>query len=141
VLDTENNIFGGFTHLRWEEHLMSVSEKQNFEFLFREDLGSSFLFTLRNPYGLSERIFPLQRNRSQWAIQAHSNFGPTFGWDLGIADHSDSNRDSWAQLGSVSVNPTNLPDSCVLTDLLKFTVKEIEVFEIHAIDTDAKSPP
>jgi hypothetical protein len=64
-----------------------------------------------------------------------STVGPAFGipspgYDLFVADHCDTNNDSFVNLGYSYLNHTGLSGSQVFTERSNFTVKEIEVFKV-----------
>jgi hypothetical protein len=118
---TKGYLFGGFTTIGWDSN---NSYK-------RDDRRESFLFTIRNPHNISSRKFALS-NPSQ-AILCYPSYGPTFGngWDIHVADNSNSNTNSYSNLGSGYVNDTGVNGREVFTGECNFTVKEIEVFTIE----------
>jgi hypothetical protein len=70
---------------------------------------------------------------SERAIYYRSSYGPTFGvHDLFVASDFDSNANSYTSLGTSFANDTGIHGQQFLTAQLKFTVKEIEVFEIDS---------
>jgi uncharacterized coiled-coil protein SlyX len=104
IQDTEGNIFGGFTPVEWESR----------EWYWKADPSlKSFVFTLKNPHNLAARKFALTSPTK--AIYCDPGRGPCFGW---------------TSLDPSYVNDTGLGGKTVFTGSEKFTVKEIEVFEI-----------
>jgi hypothetical protein len=65
ISDTDGNVFGGFTPVKWEN---SCGNKA-------DDSLLSFLFTLRNPYGVSVRKCALLAEAKQHAIRCESKWG------------------------------------------------------------------
>jgi hypothetical protein len=101
------------------------------------DSVRSFLFTLRNPYGVPPRKFALRSEKKQFAIGCKSAFCAVFGGDsyceIAVSGNCNRNRGSYTRIGtnwsdSAYANDTAFED--FLTGARKFTVKEIEVFEI-----------
>jgi predicted RNase H-like nuclease (RuvC/YqgF family) len=110
ILDTNGNIFGGFTPVKWESraHNGKFGDENN---TFQEDVNmKSFLFTLKNPHHIPPRRFALKAGMKHRAIVCNSLWGP---------------------LGYVYTNDTDLDKYIVLTGAKYFKAKEIEVFEIH----------
>jgi hypothetical protein len=128
ILDTQGNIFGGFTPVKWK------SPRKPF---FRDDDGlvskntadpslRSFLFTLKNPHNVPARRFALKAEQKKEAICCDSYFGPCFS-DLGVvnAEHATT-----AGFGVHYTNDTELDGKTFFTGAEWFQVREIEVFEI-----------
>jgi hypothetical protein len=59
ILDTEGNIFGGFTPVEWES---------GDDVWKADDSLKSFVFTLKNPHNIPARRFALKAERKQWTI-------------------------------------------------------------------------
>jgi hypothetical protein len=120
ILDTDGNIFGGFTPLEWEGG--------GWHSPWDESL-MSFLFTLKNPHGIPARRFPLQEEEKSRAIVCNSEWGPDF-WNIYVADQCNDNMDSGSYLGSSYVNDTGVDGNTFFTGAKHFQVKEIEVIEV-----------
>jgi hypothetical protein len=132
VQDTEGNIFGGFTPLEWESECKTKCD---------ESL-ESFLFTIKNGYGIPPTLFPIKDERKDFAIYCYEGYGPAFGFpdqsDLRISDNCNlegARRASYAgAFGDVYDNTTNeggkLGHNSFLAGAPFFVVKEIEVFAI-----------
>jgi hypothetical protein len=127
ISDINGNVFGGFTPVEWES---PASWKWKVNNSLR-----SFLFTLRNPHGVPPRKFALRAEERQKAIYCDATCCAVFGTgcDMYVYDNCSANRNSrtctathWGD--RVYANDTTFGD--FLTGTEKFTVKEIEVFEI-----------
>jgi hypothetical protein len=123
ILDTEGNIFGGFTPVKWESGTWHYKA---------DDSLKSFLFTLKNPHNIPARKFALNAENKLDAIYCNSESGPTFGRGIDIAVHDNCNENTKSQtwLGVTYTNDTALDKGIVFTGSDKFQVKEIEVFEV-----------
>jgi hypothetical protein len=146
IVDTDGNVFGGFTPVKWESsvagewemvwNMIPALERQRRPATpFNKDANSlgSFLFTLRNSHGVSPRKFALKAEKKQWAINCFSDLGPVFYGCIGVYDNCNANRDSHTRFGTRWSNCTYANDTAFndfLTGAHNFTVKEIEVFEI-----------
>jgi hypothetical protein len=129
IADTDGNAFGGFTPVKWENNCGWKGD----------DSLRSFLFTLRNPHGVPPRKFALKAEKKQYAICCSSAFCAGFGnnyngWcEIAVSDTCNANRGSYTQIGTLWRDTTYANDTTFkyfLTGAEKFTVKEIEVFEI-----------
>jgi hypothetical protein len=124
ILDTEGNIFGGFTPVKWASG--NWDRKM-------DDSLKSFLFTLKNPHNIPARRFALKAEEKHKAIDCDSNYGPSFGYeDITVSDNCNTNTSSYTYLGSSYANDTGLDGRIVFTGSRNFKVEEIEVFEIAA---------
>jgi uncharacterized coiled-coil protein SlyX len=124
ILDTEGNIFGGFTPVEWESGEWHSKA---------DDSQKSFLFTLMNPHNIPARRFVLEAEDKQWAIGCDSGWGPCFGSNgIYVSDNCHANTHSVTCLGRSYTNDTGLDEKIVFTGSWKFQVKEIELFEITA---------
>jgi hypothetical protein len=121
ILDTEGNIFGGFTPVEWESPKYGKNKA--------DPSLKSFVFTLKNPHNVPARRFPLKAEEKDRPIYCGSDRGPHF-CDIGVLDNCNANTNNWTSLGSSYTNDTGLDGKTFFTGLLKFQVKEIEVFEI-----------
>jgi hypothetical protein len=119
ILDTEGNIFGGFTPVKWD----STSGCK------ADDSEKSFLFTLKNPHNIDPRRFALIPAAKHRAIYCGSGWGPCF-HDMCVSDDCNTNIRSYTYLGLTYTNDTGLDGKTVFTGSMYFQVKEIEVFEI-----------
>jgi hypothetical protein len=125
IADTDGNLFGGFTPVKWES-----DDDREYK---GDDSLRSFLFTLRNPHGVPPRKFALRAEWKQEAIGCGSAAGPVFGGCICVDDNCNANRGSYTQIGtnwSDCVYANDTAFEYFLTGAWKFTVKEIEVFEI-----------
>jgi hypothetical protein len=121
ILDTDGNIFGGFTPVEWD------SGNGNFK---ADASVKSFLFTLKNPHNFGARTFALTAVQKHKAIMCDSRSGPRF-WDIGVYDNCNANRNSFTgSFGAHYTNDTGLNGLTFLTGSNNFTAREIEVFEI-----------
>jgi hypothetical protein len=125
IEDTDGNIFGGFTPVKWES-------RQRWK---GDDSLQSFLFTLRNPHGVPPRKFPLRAEKKQHAIYCNSTCCAGFGYygDIHVFGNGNANRYSCTRIGTHWSDRTYANDTAFeyfLTGAEHFTVKEIEVFEI-----------
>jgi hypothetical protein len=125
ILDTEGNIFGGFTPVKWESSGFSKAD----------DSLKSFVFTLKNPHNIPARRFALKAEEKHKAIECDSECGPAFGGGFGgcdivAQDNCNENTDSWTSLGITYTNDTGLDNEIVFTGSQYFQVKKIEIFEI-----------
>jgi hypothetical protein len=120
ILDTEGNIFGGFTPAVWTSKSAWVADSSL----------KSFLFTIKNPHNRRPHVFPQQQQAR--AIRVNSGYGPTFGGnhDLYVCDGCQSSTGSCSNIGNVYKNETGIAGNAVLTGKKNFTAKEIEVFEV-----------
>jgi hypothetical protein len=124
VQDIEGFAFGGFTPLEWD----SADRLSK-----RDDSLRSFLFTITNPHHLAPRRFPLKEERRRSALYSDSRSGPRFGgtWaDLYIADGGNTDAKSYASFGTSYLNDTGVDGRTFFTRGDKFTLREIEVFEV-----------
>jgi hypothetical protein len=120
TLDTNGNIFGGFTPVEWDcsgKHKVDPSLK-------------SFLFTLKNPHNIPARTFALRHRKLPEAIVCDCGAGPRF-WDIGVYADCNANTNSFTgSLGSWYINDTGRKWDSIFTGNNNFRGKEIEVFEI-----------
>jgi hypothetical protein len=81
ILDTDGNIFGGFTPVEWESRYW-----QNTTNCFKAGPSlKSFLFTLKNPHNEAARRFVLKAEKKDEVIYCHTERGPHL-WDIGVCD-------------------------------------------------------
>jgi hypothetical protein len=123
ILDTKWNIFGGFTPVKWDDGARSLKKA--------DPSLKSFLFTLKNPHNFPPRKFALKAEKKNEAIGCYPSWGPDFN-DIGVYGiYNSSHPDSYTCcFGTSYANDTGLDRETFFTGPGKFTVKEIEVFEI-----------
>jgi hypothetical protein len=71
VVNTDGNVFGGFTLLKWKSDAKWK----------RDDSLRSFLFTLTNPHGVPPKKVALKEEQKHCAIYCISEFCAVFGWE------------------------------------------------------------
>jgi hypothetical protein len=133
IQDTGGFIFGGFTPVPWESQPFNEEEEDIDDTIAKADeSGRSFLFTLRNPYALPPKKFPLYRESRKQAILCSRKRGPMFGADDLLVDtRCNENTTSRTRgFGSSYSNGTGRDGKTFFTGMAYFTVKEIEVFEV-----------
>jgi hypothetical protein len=120
VLETNGNVFGGFTQVEWANNCA-----------FKADANlKSFLFTLKNPHNVPARRFALKTEKKDWAIGCFSNWGPQF-CDIDVLHDCNANTVSFiSDFGHSYANNTGLDGTTFFPGSLSFKVKEIEVFGI-----------
>jgi hypothetical protein len=129
ILDTNGNIFGGFTPVEWESRQWNGKSGSESNCRKADPTLKSFLFTLKNPDNFPARRFGLRLEERGDACLCDSRFGPNF-YDIGFGDDCSAGR-TW-HFGSL-YNDGGLNPEC-FTGLSGFTVKEIEVFEITQLE-------
>jgi hypothetical protein len=136
ILDTEGNIFGGYTPVEWESRVWVKTEGKKLiekteEMAKADDSLKSFLFTLKNPNNIPARIFALMEGEKQKAICCDSSEGPVFGCnsDIYVSDHCNKNFTNFTDLHRY-INDTGLDSNIVFTGSNCFQVAEIEIFEM-----------
>jgi hypothetical protein len=125
IADTDGNVFGGFTPVEWESDAHGKWKG--------DDSLRSFLFTLRNLHGVPPRKFALTAEWKHHAISCTFAWGPVVGNCIGISDNCNANRDSFTRIGTRWSDRAYANDTAFeyfFTGAEKFTVREIEVFEI-----------
>jgi hypothetical protein len=116
ILDTDGNVFGGFTLVEWE----SVSGKYKCDNSLR-----SFLFTLKNPHNTPAMTFALKPERKEYAIYAHSSYGPIFGGgcDLVVYSQCNTNANSSTHcIGNTYTNDSGVANDKLFTGSARFKV-------------------
>jgi regulator of replication initiation timing len=133
ILDTNGNIFGGYTRLKWESRERVGNGSNRYK---SDESLESWLFTLKNPYNTEPRKFGLASNDKRYAIFCGCSGGPEFGvghdgfGDIAIRDKCNVSNSSSTSFGRTYINDTNIHDDKLFTGSSHFIVKEIEVFEI-----------
>jgi hypothetical protein len=122
IADTDGNVFGGFTPVKWENNCGYKGD----------DSLRSFLFTLRNPRGVPPRKFALKADKKQNALWCNSTRCALFGCGcISVYDNCNKNTNSYTSyFGDEYESVSGTREGDFLTGAVKFTVKEIEVFEI-----------
>jgi hypothetical protein len=126
ILDTDGNIFGGFTPLEWESRTwkrVGSCDKADTSL-------KSFIFTLKNPHNIPARRFALIPHQRHDAITVDTNRGPDF-HDISVCDDCNVNtRSCTSPFGNTYTNDTGLDRKTFFTGSESFQVKEIETFNI-----------
>jgi hypothetical protein len=132
IFDTNGNIIGGFTALKWESPQWNGKQGKENNFAKADDSEKSFTFTLKNVHKVGERRFGLKSEEKWRAISCVDGCGPCLGYcDIFISDHSNANTDSRSDgFGQTYANDTGLNGRTFLSGSEHFRAKEIEVFEI-----------
>jgi hypothetical protein len=130
ILDTDGNIFGGFTPVAWASPKWNGRSGTGDNRSKADPSLKSFLFTLKNPRNIPPRRFALQAKMKDKAIICRSDYGPDF-YDISVWDNCNGDPDSYtSDFGGVYTNDTGLAGKTFFTGSQHFQVKEIEVFEI-----------
>jgi hypothetical protein len=123
ILDTNGNIFGGFTPVEWESRTQQPYYKA-------DPSLKSFIFTLKNPHNFPARRFALKADKKDEAIFCQADRCPNF-FDICVLDECNTRTDNMVTLfGSHYTNGTGQDGHTFLAGSMNFQVKEIEVFEI-----------
>jgi hypothetical protein len=130
ILDTDGNIFGGFTPVEWESRVWNRKGGDRNNCRKADDSQKSFLFTLKNPHNIPARRFGLKAERKHEAIYCSSGMGPCFR-DITVSDNCNASTCRSTCPGYTYTNDTGLHANRVLTGSREFQVKEIEVFQIR----------
>ena len=115
-------IFGGFASSTWDYELNDFKSDPN-----------AFLFSLTNKDNKPCKI-KIGQNEHQYSIYCSSDHGPKFGGhDICITSHSNTNKDSYSELGFTYTHPqyacgTDEAKS-FLAGSYKFQLSEIEVYQ------------
>jgi hypothetical protein len=129
ILDTDGNIFGGFTPVEWESRKWNGKTKKENNCWKADPSVKSFLFTLKNPHNIPARKCTLKAGQKNWAIMCRSDWGPRLS-EIAVSGNSNANTNSWTHLGSTYNNDAGMDGKTFFTGSENFQVKEIEVFEI-----------
>jgi hypothetical protein len=70
ILDTEGNIFGGFTPMKWESRVWNRKDGKKDNHYKADDSLKSFLFTLKNPHNIPARRFALKTEKNPHGVQS-----------------------------------------------------------------------
>jgi hypothetical protein len=133
ILDTDGNIFGGFTPVEWESLVWNGKRGDENNCWKADHSLKSFLFTLKNPHNIAARRFALNAENKKRAICCDSGWGPCFrisACDIAVGTNCNAGMHNYTYFGSNSINQTRLDGKAFFTGSRHFQVKEIEVFEI-----------
>jgi hypothetical protein len=122
ILDTDGNIFGGFTPAEWESRTWNGDMSD----LHKADPSlNSFLFTLRNPHSFPVRRFALKAEKKDEAISCASKQGPHFR-DIRVSNNCNENTNSYTlDFGKWYTNDTGVDGDTFFTLILGGT------FNVH----------
>jgi hypothetical protein len=117
IKSTNGNVFGGFTEQSWD-----------YDNWYKHD-PNSFIFSLIN---IHNKPIKIKRSKNQ-SICCYSDYGPSFGaYDFYIANKSNTNRESYSNLGDSFTHPEYAFGSeeakSFLAGSYNFQVSEIEVY-------------
>jgi hypothetical protein len=130
ILDTDGNVFGGFTPVEWESREWNGKYGRESNCPKADHSLKSFLFTLKNPHKFPAQTFALKAVWRKAAIGCNSDRGPHFN-DITVRENCNANTDSFTcGFGRCYTNDTGLDGETFFTGSRTFQVKEIEVFEI-----------
>jgi hypothetical protein len=123
ILDTDGNIFGGFTPVKWDSE--SVAK-------YKADPSmKSFIFTLKNPHNFPARRFALKAEKKDMAIHCATWYVVQFSGGICVEDECNAAATNYTDcFGQNYTNDTGLDGTTFFTGSKNFQVKEIEVFEI-----------
>jgi hypothetical protein len=124
IIDTRNNIFGGFTSAKWPVvKQVKLAEDSNM---------NSFLFTIRNPYGIPPTIFPIRPEEKAKAISYGPSDAFNFGeYDISVFGNGHQRVSFTTGFGRCYQNTTGIEGSCVFTGSYSFIIQEIEMFQVN----------
>jgi len=117
IIKNGQYVFGGYTDIPWD-----TSDTYG-------STSNAFIFSLRNKEGLGP--FKSMVMSPGYAIYRGSSYGPTFGagWDIYIANNSNSNNNSQTFFGQTYTLPSGVQDRFnILAGTHTFTPDEVEVF-------------
>jgi hypothetical protein len=108
------------------------------------DYPTGNTFALTNPHNIAPRIFHLRSQEKEKAIICDSADGPRFGGlcsDITFRNQcTKESMNSTTGFGSTSANDIALPHDRVFRGSSRFTVKEIEVFELKDWNSTEEDP-
>jgi hypothetical protein len=135
ITDTNGNVFGGFTPLKWESRVWNDQYSAPSNAWKRDDSDKSFIFTLSNPSKSLPMKYRLKSEYNRYAIWTAKSVGPAFGGGCAICVKEGCNKGpvSYEKPKETYINPDGPKYFTVVTSQEKpvlFTVKEIEVFQI-----------
>ena len=117
-----SNIFGGFSSVSWQSSANGKWESD----------PNAFLFSLTNRDNKPLKM-KVNRNEHQYAINCHSEYGPTFGGDIRIANNVNTTMNGYSDLGCFYKHPQyeygTDEAQTFLAGSFKFQLDEIEVYQ------------
>jgi hypothetical protein len=113
-------IFGGYTTVDWDSSGEWKSDP------------NAFIFSLTNKDNEPVKM-NIDPNEHHHAIECNSEYGPSFGWDIEIANNSNTTMNNYSNLGNTYSHPqyaigTDEANS-FLAGSYKFQLDEIEVYK------------
>jgi hypothetical protein len=125
ILDTNGNIFGGFTPVEWESRTIKC---------YRPDPSrKTFIFTLKNHHNIPARRFRMN-DTAEGPVFCEPRNGPNFCL-IGVYDQCNESNKNYAKFFESNIdkfnNDTGLDGDEVFVPSGHFRVKEIEVFQIE----------
>jgi hypothetical protein len=89
LLDTKENLFGGFRQRKWESPTFGTRRPKNGSAWRADGSPRSFFSTLENPRNIPARKFELDADHWWWAIGCVSDWCPSFR-DIRISDNCNA---------------------------------------------------
>jgi hypothetical protein len=116
ILDTDGNVFGGFTPLAWESRISnSHTEDNDVRYKCDESL-QSFVYTLENIHDIPARKFSLKDERKRYAICCDARYGPIFPGGFLVDNYSDNRYSNFtSDFGKTYLNDTGLDGETFFT--------------------------
>jgi hypothetical protein len=115
-------IFGGFTTVSWRT---SANGKHKSD-------QNAFIFSLTNKDSKPVKIL-VDPNYQQYAIHCHSSNGPSFGFDIKIANNANTTMNSFSNLGFAYRHPQysyeTVEAESFLAGSFNFQLDEIEIYQ------------
>jgi hypothetical protein len=122
VRDVNGNVFGGFTPIKWKAGKGRYGSDKS---------QRTFLFTLKNPYGIAPRKFRIKPGEVEYAVWFDSERGPVFGKGADLSIRNVAEAESYAgAFGTTYENDTGRDGKTLLAGVQRFNLNEIEVFEL-----------
>jgi hypothetical protein len=126
IVDSKESVFGGYTPVKWESRRSNGKTGDENNCRKSDPSATSFLFTLKNVQDVARR-FALNPKDTHRAIVCDAASGPNF-YDIGVSDHCDANSNSFSRVFRLAYSDDTGMDGWTFDQ--RFTVKEIEVFQI-----------
>ncbi|KAK8810535.1 hypothetical protein WA158_007110 [Blastocystis sp. Blastoise] len=130
----EDCIFGGYTHVGWDDSLAVGARKRTDKYI---DDPDALLFTLRNPHNIPPTVYKHRHNGIQ-ALLYQYDHGPCFTYSIPILNRCNRTNENRINIDGASLDPMYEWDSTYLCSLYVdtagpkewnyFTVIEYEVF-------------
>jgi hypothetical protein len=96
ILDTEGNIFGGFTHVEWESLDWNGNDENEDNCSKVDPSLKSYRLMLKNPHNVPARRFALKAEKKDMATHCNWARGPHFD-DSDVSDACNTNTMSFTQ--------------------------------------------